>query len=180
MKALRPDVLKDGLTVAGVLGRLMTPADEKLRPATDRIAARGFLSLDNYANLSAAHPWVDVSTVLGNFTFHSYLFIAIIGTNSSSQIVFKLQQAKDVLGSAAKDIPGKSFTQMDSATGQRLIMINLKYSDLDIANGYRYARLRTETTGGTTTQLTAVMLGVDSRLGSADTFNISEVLAVIQ
>ena len=43
----------------------------------ERVTPRGFLSLDNYANLSAAHPWVDAGQ------FRSWLFVAVLGANSS-------------------------------------------------------------------------------------------------
>jgi hypothetical protein len=139
----------------------------------EKITPRGFLSLDNYANLSAAHPWVDAGQ------FRSYLFIAVLGANSSSSVLVNLQQAKDVLGSGAKDISGKTYTHADAATGQRLIVINLQNEELDTILGYRYARLRVEVTGGTTTQLTGLMLGCDPRFGKAQDDRISEVLAVV-
>jgi hypothetical protein len=139
----------------------------------ERITPRGFLSLDNYANLSAAHPWVDAGQ------FRSWLCVAVLGANSSPSIVVKLQQAKDVLGTGVKDIAGKTYTHADSATGQRLVLINLLNEELDTASGYRYARLRVEVTGGTTTQLTGVMLGCDPRFGKAQDDRISEVLAVV-
>ena len=181
MNVLKPEVIKDGLTAGGVLGRLMTPADYKQQSASARIAMLGFLSLDNYATLSAAHSWRDINTAkTQERAFHSYLAIAILGANSSSQVVFKLQQARDILGTGVKDVPGKSYTHRDVATGQRLYMINLKYNELDTLNGYSHVRLRVEVVGGTTTSMTGLLLGIDPMVGSAEAINLAEVMAVIQ
>ncbi|MCY2938797.1 MAG: hypothetical protein NTV55_10620 [Planctomycetota bacterium] len=139
----------------------------------ENVTARGFLSLDNYANLSAAHAWTDAGQ------FRSWLFIGVLGANSSPSVLVKVQQAKDILGTGVKDIPGKSYTHADAATGQRIVLINLLNEELDTALGYRFARLRVEVTGGTTTQMTGLMLGCDPRFGRAQDDKLAEVLAVV-
>jgi hypothetical protein len=128
------------------------------------------LSLDNYANLSAAHPWVDVA-----FSKSWYL-VFTLGNNGATSIVFKVQQAQNVLGTGVKDVPGKSYTHTDSATGQRIFTHVIKSEELDGANGYRYLRGRVEVTGGTSTYITGILYGFEPLSGSAHANRISEVL----
>ena len=137
---------------------------------SDFIAPRGLLSLDNYANLSAAHPWVDASK------FKSWLLVAVLGSNGSTTTTVKVQQAKDVLGAGVKDVTGKSYVHADPNTGQRIIWFSVRAEELDVANSYRYLRLRVEVTGGTTVQYTAVTFGVEPLSGSAIEYKISECL----
>ena len=81
----------------------------------ENVTARGFLSLDNYANLSAAHAWTDAGQ------FRSWLFIGVLGANSSPSVLVKVQQAKDILGTGVKDIPGKSYTHAAGKPKQFLV-----------------------------------------------------------
>ena len=136
----------------------------------DLVATRGFLSLDNYANLSAAHPWVDASIA------KSWYMVFTLGNNGATSIVFKVQQAQNILGTGVKDVPGKSYTHTDSATGQRIFTHVIKSEELDGANGYRYLRGRVEVTGGSSVYLTGILYAFEPLSGTAKSYQISEVL----
>lgn len=140
----------------------------------ERITPRGMMNLDNYAGLNGSTNWIDAGA------FHSWLVVVALGPNTSPSIAIKLQQAKDSLGAGIKDIPGKTWTHADPATGQRLFLLNLLGEELDIAQGFRYFRPRVDVTGGTATWLGAVALGVDPRFGKAQEDRIPEVLAVVE
>jgi hypothetical protein len=137
---------------------------------SDFVVPRAFLSLDNYANLSAAHPWVDASQ------FKSFLLVAVLGANGSTTTTIRVQQAKNVLGSGFKDVTGKTYVHADPATGQRIIWFSVRSDELDVANGYYFIRLRVEVTGGTTVQWTGVTFGFEPLSGSAIDYKLSEVL----
>lgn len=149
--------------------------------ALDLACVRGFLSMDNYSNLAAACPWVNVCSEknTGN-GFEEWLGVFILGANSSPSITFKLHQAKDVLGTGVKDVAGKTYTFADPATNQRLVLINCRSSELDTQNGYKFIRLRIEVTAGTTTNISALLFGFEQSTNSAITHNISEVVGLIK
>jgi hypothetical protein len=134
---------------------------------------KALMPVDNYAGSSAATPLTDI----GNFRAWQAVFF--LGANSSPSILFKLQQAKDVLGAGMKDVPGKTFTYADPATSQRLVVMSIVDEDLDLANGYKFLRARVEATGGTTTQLWAFLSGFEPLSGSAIDRKGAEVLAAI-
>jgi hypothetical protein len=142
--------------------------------ASDFIVPRAMLSMDNYANLSAAHPWVLVG---GGGQFRSWMVVFQLGNNGATSITFKVQQAKDVLGTGVKDLTGQSFTHADPGTGHRLFTFRFKSDDLDVNNGYRVLRGRVEVTGGTSTYVSAVTYGFEPSTGAAWDNRISEVLS---
>ena len=141
--------------------------------ASDFIVPRAILSTDNYANLSAAHPWV---TVASGGQFRSWMVVFQLGNNSSPSITFKVQQAKDVLGTGVKDLTGQSYTHADQTTGHRLFVFRFKSDDLDVNNGFRVLRGRVEVTGGTSTYVSAITYGCEPSVGAAWDNRISEVL----
>ena len=137
---------------------------------TDFVIPRAMLSLDNYSNLSAAHPWVNASQ------FRSWYMVFILGTNGATSINFKMQQATSVLGSGNKDIVGKIYTHADAATGQRIFTHVIKSEELDQANGFSWIRGRVEVTGGTSTQVTGILYGFEPVQRTAKEYAIVEVL----
>jgi hypothetical protein len=136
----------------------------------DIIVPWAYLLNDNYANLSTSTSWQKVEK------FRSFLAVFALGANGATSITFKIQQAKDVLGSSAKDLANQSYTLANPATTHRLIVFRFISSDLDTANGYRTVRLRLEVTGGTSTYVSGVLYGCDPIEGSAWTNKIVEVL----
>ncbi|MBB2915863.1 hypothetical protein [Cupriavidus alkaliphilus] len=98
--------------------------------------------------------------------FHAYMAVVAIGAfGSGATVDAKIQQAKDSSGTGAKDITGKSVTQLVAAGGNnRQAVINFMPEDLDVNNGFTHVRL--SVTVGTAASLTAgVLLGVGARQG---------------
>lgn len=147
--------------------------------ALETATPRGFLTLDNYAGLSASHPWVNVcSTSNTGGVFDEWMMLFILGANSSTSITFKLQQAKDGLGAGVKDVPGKVKVFAEPATSQRMFLIGCRSDQLDTANGYKFLRARIEVTGGTTTNITGVLFGFEPVNGTASKHAITEAILV--
>jgi hypothetical protein len=76
---------------------------------------------------------------------------------ASATVDAKLQQATDSSGTGVKDITGKAITQILKASGDnKVAMINVRDTDLDVNNGFTYVRLTV--TVGTATSLIAACL----------------------
>lgn len=98
--------------------------------------------------------------------YHAFLALVAVGAfGASATVDAKIQQAKDSSGTGAKDVSGKSITQLAAGGGNnRQALINFLPQDLDVNNGFSYVRL--SVTVGTAASLTAgVLLGVGARQG---------------
>ena len=92
----------------------------------------------------------------------------------------KIQQATDASGTGAKDLTGKSITQLtQAASGSgKQALINLRPDDLDANNGYAYVRL--SVTVGVAASLTAAqLLGVNPRFAPGDASNQASVAQIV-
>jgi hypothetical protein len=121
------------------------------------------LMSDQLAILDAINP---VSQSAGTVTtgwvaasnFHRFLATIITGVlGASATVDAKFQQATDSGGTGAKDVTGKSITQIVKASGDnKTAMVNLRAEELDIANGFNY--IRVSLTVGTAASLVGVLL----------------------
>jgi hypothetical protein len=90
---------------------------------------------------------VSASTVTTSWIDQSMYFavMAVIQTGvlgASATVDAKLQQATDNSGTGAKDVTGKSITQIVKASGDnKQVIINLKEADLDTEGNFRFVRL---------------------------------------
>jgi len=102
--------------------------------------------------------WIDQSQYLA--------LMAIIQTGvlgASATVDAKLQQATDSSGTGAKDVTGKTITQIVKATGDnKQDVINAKEADLDTNAGFRYVRLSL-TVGVAASLVSAVLYGAQPR-----------------
>ncbi|MGH8743047.1 MAG: hypothetical protein ACREUY_02090 [Burkholderiales bacterium] len=103
---------------------------------------------------SPAQVWTNVKN------FHSFLAVLDVGVfGGSATVDFKLQQATDSSGTGAKDITGKSITQLVAAGGNnRQAMINARASDMDQANSFNFISFKI-TVGTAATLVAAAMYG---------------------
>lgn len=115
--------------------------------------------------------WVDQSVFLW--------LLALIQTGvlgASATVDAKLQQAQDSSGTGAKDIANKAITQIVKATGDnKQVLINLKESDLDTENGFRFVRLSL-TVGTAASLVGAALIGMAGRFQPADAYNQAGVV----
>lgn len=103
---------------------------------------------DGLAVLDAINPVSQaagaVSTAyLSMAQFQTALATIITGVlGASATVDAKLQQAQDSSGTAVKDITGKAITQIVKASGDnKIALINVRDTDLDVTNGFTYIRL---------------------------------------
>lgn len=149
----------------------MTPNN---RPS-ERAAVVGVIDPDANAAGTVTTGWVDASK------FNKFLAIVMAGDlGSSATIDAKIEQASDSSGTGAKDLAGKSITQLTKAgtDDNKQALINFNTSDLDINNGFTHVRL-SFTTGTATSDGGAVLLGFDPRYGPASDHDAASVDEII-
>ena len=123
---------------------------------------------------SLSTTWVSVANHLD---FLAVVQTGVLGT--SATVDAKLQQALDSSGTGAKDITGKSITQIVKATGDnKQALINLKPEELDIVNGFGFVRV-TMTVSVAASITAAQLLGVNPRYAPADAGNQAAVIQVV-
>lgn len=116
--------------------------------------------------------WVDVSLFSH---FAGVINIGVLG--SSATIAAKLQQATSSGGAGAKDITNKAITgltQTPTDNSNTVQLINCRADELDVANSFRYVQLSV-TVGTATSDISALVMGLDSKYGPASDDNSANV-----
>lgn len=96
---------------------------------------------------------------------------------ATSTLNATLTQAQDALGTGAKAITGKAITQLTQAGGDsnKVVMIELKSEELDVANGFEYILL-TITPAVAAVEFAAFVLGTEPRYMPVPTTNVEEIV----
>ena len=118
--------------------------------------------------------WISVAN------HHGLLAIVQTGVmGTGATLDAKVQQAQDASGTAAKDIAGKSITQIVKASGDnKQALINVKPEELDTVNGFGFVRLSV-TVGVAASQTAAQVLGINGRELPANTANQAAVVQIV-
>lgn len=143
---------------------------ELLRPS-DRFHLVGVIDPDANAAGTLLTVWVNAAL------YESFMaFISAGDLGSSATLDAKLRQATDSSGTGAKDITGKSITQLTQAgtdKSNKQAFINLESEDLDTNNGFTWVAL--SMTGATaTSDYAGYLFGFNSRY--QDAAHISSVI----
>ena len=142
--------------------------------ASEMLAVLATIDPASQAAGALSTGWVSVANHLG---FLAVVQTGVLGT--SATVDAKLQQALDNAGTGAKDIAGKSITQIVKATGDnKQALINIKPEELDTVNGFGFVRV-TVTVGVAASITSAQLLGVNPRFAPADAANQAAVVQVI-
>lgn len=127
-----------------------------------RAAIAGFLPPASVGVGTATTGWVDMRTF---FALLALINVGAFGVNGT--IDAKIQQAMDGTGAGAKDVAGSAITQLLAAGGNnRQVAIDIRPEDLDKNNGFKFVRLSL-TVGTAATLVSAVLMGLDPRYGTA-------------
>lgn len=148
--------------------------DASLKPS-QRVAIVGVVNPQSASSVQTS-GWIDATK------FHKYQASILAGAlGASATVDAKLQQASDSSGTGAKDVTGKSITQLTKAgtDDNKQVVIDLKQEDLDFANGFKFFRL--SITPATAACLIAgIVQGLDPRYGAAsdnDATTVDEIVA---
>ena len=141
---------------------------------SELLAILATLDPSSQAAGTATTGWISVAN------HHGLLAIVQTGVmGAGATLDAKVQQAQDASGTAAKDIAGKSITQIVKASGDnKQALINVKPEELDTVNGFGFVRLSV-TVGVAASQTAAQVLGINGRELPANTANQAAVVQVV-
>jgi len=142
-------------------------------PSNNAVLA-GIIDPDAYAASTVTSGWVSL------VTYEAIQAIVMAGTlGASATLDAKLEQASDSGGTGAKDITGKSITQLTQAgtDSDKQAIINCRSDELDVANGFTHVRL-SMTIGTATSDAGGLILGHYARYQPAtDLASVDEVVS---
>jgi hypothetical protein len=140
---------------------------------------------EQMAILAALNPAsVAASTVVTTWVaaanFHSIAALLQTGAlGTSATVDAKLRQATDASGTGAKDIAGKSITQLVKATDDnKQAIIECRADDLDINNGFTHVALSV-TVGTAASLLSAMVVGGNARYQPASSLDATSVAQIV-
>jgi len=126
---------------------------------SEEMAVAAVIDPDATAAGTVTSGWVDMGA------FESIMAVVMAGTlGSSATLDAKLEQASDSSGTGAKDITGKSITQLTQAgtDSDKQAIINCRATELDIDNSFNHVRLSI-TVGTATSDAGGLVLGGHAR-----------------
>jgi hypothetical protein len=145
-----------------------------LRPS-DRAAVLGGVHAVSQSVGTVVTGWLDVSK------FDKILAVIDAGVlGASATLDAKIQQATSSGGAGAKDITGKSITQLTKAGGDdnKWALINLAAEELDVAGGFKYIQLSL-TVGTAASLVSALVLGFDARYAPGSDYDAAAVDEIV-
>jgi len=146
----------------------------KAKRPTDMVAVVGVIDPDATAAGAQSTGWVSAKD------FNSFMAIIMAGTlGASATVDAKIEQATDGSGTGAKDVTGKAITQLVKASNDDdQAIIEFCGEDLDVDNDFDFVRL-TLTVGTATSDVGAVLLGIDARYGPASDNDLASVVEIV-
>lgn len=137
----------------------------------------GILSTIDPASVAAStvlSGWVSVAK------WHNIVALLATGVlGASATVDAKLRQAQDSSGTGAKDITGKSITQLVKAShDNKQVVIECKADDLDTANNFTHVALSV-TVGTAASLLAAILLGTSARYLPGSDFDDADVVQIV-
>ena len=87
----------------------------------------------------------------------------------------KVEQANALTGGTTKAITGKAITQLPDTGDNKVLMIEILTSELDVNGGFEWLVV-TATPATAAALLSLVVLGVDPRFGPVATTNVHEIV----
>lgn len=142
---------------------------------SERLAVVGALNPGAVAAGTTSTGWIDMAKT------PALLAIVMAGAiGAGGTIDAKFQQAMSAAGAGVKDVAGKAITQLTQAGTDRSnkqAQINLREEELDLANGFSFARLSLSVATATS-GAGAVVIGAMARYSPPDP--ISSVIQTVK
>lgn len=141
---------------------------------TDLVGVVATIDPDAYTAATYTSDWVNMAN------FDQVMAVVMVGTlGTSATVDAKIEQATDGSGSNAKDVSGKSITQLTQAGSDddKQVVIGISAADLDVANNFDYVRLSL-TVGTATSDAGGIIVGLPSDLPATavDLSTVDEVV----
>jgi hypothetical protein len=126
---------------------------------SESLAVLGTIDPVSQAAGTITTGWLDAGQY---FSVMALIQTGVLG--ASATVDAKLQQATDSSGTGAKDVTGKSITQIVKASGDnKQVLLNAKGADFDVEGGFRYFRLSI-TVGTAASLISATVFGCYPRM----------------
>ena len=127
---------------------------------SEGVAVAGRIKPDAAVAGTYTSVWIPIAT------YGALLAIISAGDlGTSATVDAKLQQAKDVSGTGAKDVTGKALVQLTQAgtdKSNKDALINIRAEELDRNNGFTHVRLSV-TVAVATSDVGGIVLGLNPR-----------------
>lgn len=140
---------------------------------SDRAVVVDVIDPDAYAANTYTGAWIDMAD------WEAIQAIIMAGDlGASATLDAKLQQATDGSGTGAKDVTGKSITQLTQAgtDSNKQAIINCYADELDVASNFTHVRLSL-TVATATSDAGALVLGFNPHYAPADATSVDEVVS---
>jgi hypothetical protein len=110
--------------------------------------------------------------------YHKATAIIQVGAIAANGIVnAKLIQATDTLGAGAKEITGKAITALGDTDDNKMCVIELDTSELDVANQYDCIALQINTGGNSACLCSGLLVRWLPRFKKVDNTNLEEIVS---
>ena len=137
---------------------------------SERAGVAGKIDPQNGNNSTLNTDYVDMSK------WHEALFIFQVGSVDNT-VDCLVRESTSTSDGGGQTLSGKSATQLDSNSDNKVVVINVKAEELSA--GYRYLRGRMTVGNGTTNLVSAVALGLKPRFGPATDDDLATVAQVV-
>ncbi len=109
--------------------------------------------------------------------YHKATAIIQVGSIAANGVVnAKLIQATDTLGAGAKEIAGKAITALGDTDDNKMCVIELDTSELDVANRYDCIALQINTGGNCAILCSGLLVRWLPRFKKVDNTNLEEIV----
>ena len=141
--------------------------------ASEQVAVLGVINPSSQAVGAALTAWVPA------VNFNKFLGLIQTGVlGAAATVDAKFQQAKDAVGTGAKDVAGAAIAQSVKAAGDNVqAELNLDPQQLDVGGGFSYIALSV-TVGVAASLTSATLLGFTPRFAPASDANAATVVQV--
>lgn len=122
-------------------------------------------------NVEKAGDYVDMGL------YEQACFIFLTGDMAAETVDFKLEQAQDSSGTGKKDlVAATQFAASATTSDNKQVILECRAEELDLANGFRYARPRMITGSTAGGPAACVGLGFNARYGvGTDLSTVAEI-----
>lgn len=141
---------------------------------TDRVAVLGTIDPISQAAGTVLTAWVPMDK------WHSVAAILMTGVlGASATVDARLRQATDGSGTGAKDVTGKSITQLVKASHDgKQVILQCTGEDLDVNGGFTHVALSV-TVATAASLISAVLMGTNGRFEAASDFDDADVVQIV-
>lgn len=139
---------------------------------SERLAVVATIDPQDITTSAVTSDWSEASL------FERHMGIAMVGAILGT-IDVKLQQATDSSGTGAKDITGKTATQLAGTDDNKQVIINLRNDELDVENEFSFVALVIDGGAGGANLAAGLLLGGNAKHSPAsdnDLASVDEIL----